>query len=85
MEISRLESTHVGAVSMAQILRRPEISYSDLADHDKSLTSEEVEQVEITIKYAGYVERQEQEVARLKSMEEKKIPFVLHVIDGLKV
>jgi len=86
LEIDRLESTHVGAVSMAQILRRPEISYSDLADHDKSLASEEVEQVEITIKYAGYVERQEQEVARFKSMEEKKIPDWLNyeAIIGLR-
>ena len=40
----------------------------------RSLSDEVVQQVEIAIKYSGYVERQETEIAELKSLEEKCIP-----------
>jgi tRNA uridine 5-carboxymethylaminomethyl modification enzyme len=56
------------------MLRRTEVSYADLPDKNPSLDLECVGQVEIAIKYAGYIARQELEVDRFKSLEEKQIP-----------
>ena len=61
-------------MSLAQILKRPEVSYAELPSANPDLTPEEIQQVEITLKYAGYIDRQEQEVTRFKTMEEKQIP-----------
>ena len=61
-------------VALIQMLRRPEVSYAKLPSRDESLPSEVIEQVEIAVKYAGYIERQEQEVKRFQSMESKQIP-----------
>ena len=73
-EIQRLESTRVGSDLLAHILRRPEVGYRDLPDRNTSLTAEEIEQVEITIKFEGYINRQAVEVARFKKLENKQIP-----------
>jgi tRNA uridine 5-carboxymethylaminomethyl modification enzyme len=73
-ELTRLENTHSGQVSLAQLLRRPEISYADLPDKNASLTLDEVQQVEIALKYAGYISRQEEDVQKFKTMEDKQIP-----------
>jgi len=62
---------------LLSLLRRPEVSYSfieSLAPSDLQLTVEMKEQVEIQIKYAGYIEKQEIQVTRAKKMERKKIP-----------
>jgi tRNA uridine 5-carboxymethylaminomethyl modification enzyme len=73
-EIDRLNQTRDGCDSLAEILRRPEVSYASLPQRDKSLSAEVIQQVEITLKYAGYIERQETEVAKLKHLEDKRIP-----------
>ncbi len=73
-EITRLKETHYLRDSLAKILSRPEMQYRKLPGQIESLSDEVVQQVEIAIKYAGYVERQEIEVARSKSLEEKNIP-----------
>ncbi len=73
-EMQRLETTRDGAVTLIQILRRPEVGYRQLPKHDSSLPPEIIEQVEIHAKYAGYITRQETEVARFKTLEEKQIP-----------
>jgi tRNA uridine 5-carboxymethylaminomethyl modification enzyme len=73
-EIARLEKARVGSQTMAQLLRRPEISYNNLESKDLSLSEEVVKQVEIVLKYEGYVARQEAEVARFKNLEDKRIP-----------
>ncbi len=73
-EINRLKSTRDSGTSLEQLLRRPEISYKDLPQRDETLSEEIVQQVEITIKYAGYIDRQEIEVGKMRSMEEKQIP-----------
>jgi len=64
-------------ISLAELLRRPEISYSDLKLFDKR--SSEVpfgvaEQVEIQIKYEGYIKHQKQEIEKFKKLENRKIP-----------
>ncbi|MCJ7646860.1 tRNA uridine-5-carboxymethylaminomethyl(34) synthesis enzyme MnmG [bacterium] len=64
-------------ISLAELLRRPEISYSDLKLFDERIGEvplEVAEQVEIQIKYEGYIRRQEQEVEKFKKLEDRKIP-----------
>jgi tRNA uridine 5-carboxymethylaminomethyl modification enzyme len=73
-EIRRLEMTPHGSVSLAQILRRPEVRYSDLPDRNEALNTETLQQVEIALKYAGYIERQQNEVQKFRSLEDKRIP-----------
>src|SRR5690242_10343435 len=73
-EIKRLNSTYIGKSSLAKILSRPESSYRDLPERNSSLDPDVAQQVEIAIKYAGYVERQEAEVDRFKNLEDKMIP-----------
>jgi tRNA uridine 5-carboxymethylaminomethyl modification enzyme len=59
---------------LVKILSRPEVSYKDLPGKSESLPEEIVQQVEIAVKYAGYIERQELEVEKFKKMEDKRIP-----------
>jgi tRNA uridine 5-carboxymethylaminomethyl modification enzyme len=73
-EVVRLKKTFQQRDSLAKILSRPETQYRDLPGKDDKLPEEVVQQVEIAIKYSGYVERQENEVARQKSLEDKEIP-----------
>jgi tRNA uridine 5-carboxymethylaminomethyl modification enzyme len=72
-EIDRLEKTRHGTESLAQILRRPEISYTDVV-YNTTLPQEITRQVEIQLKYAGYIARQETEVAKFQELEAKQIP-----------
>jgi tRNA uridine 5-carboxymethylaminomethyl modification enzyme len=73
-EISRLYKTYYTTNTLAKILSRPEIAYKDLPNRNESLSSEIVQQVEITVKYAGYIKRQELEVEKFKTLEDKTIP-----------
>lgn len=73
-EIARLESTRRGQDTLAQILRRPEVSYKDIDSNALSLSDDIIEQVEISIKYAGYIARQENEITKFKNFEDKQIP-----------
>jgi tRNA uridine 5-carboxymethylaminomethyl modification enzyme len=65
-------------VSLEKLLKRPELSYSDLealcGDADPTLSERTKEQVEIECKYQGYLRRQEAEVNRFKQLEEMRIP-----------
>ena len=63
--------------SLAEILCRPEISYEILEELDvdrKTLSADVIEQVEIEIKYEGYIKRQISQVSQYKKMEKKIIP-----------
>ena len=73
-EIRRLQSTWDGSNNLSQLLKRPEIRYADLPNRDLTLPKEVSEQVEIAIKYEGYIARQESEVQKFKSLEAKQIP-----------
>jgi tRNA uridine 5-carboxymethylaminomethyl modification enzyme len=73
-ELARLTSTRVGAVTLAQILKRPEVSYSELPNLDPDLDVELAKQVEIILKYEGYIERQKLEADRFVHLESKQIP-----------
>jgi tRNA uridine 5-carboxymethylaminomethyl modification enzyme len=73
-ELARLEKTREGGDTLAQLLRRPEITYAKLPKRNESLPEEVVQQVEIALKYEGYIARQEIEVAKMKTLEDKQIP-----------
>ena len=65
------------AASLAELLRRPEIHYEDLAPIDPArpeLPCDVIEQAEIDIKYDGYIKRQMKQVEQFKKLEGKKIP-----------
>ncbi|MCI3924784.1 tRNA uridine-5-carboxymethylaminomethyl(34) synthesis enzyme MnmG [Paenibacillus sp. TRM 82003] len=65
------------SVDAASLIRRPEVAYAHIERVSPSpyeLTEEMKEQVEIQIKYIGYIEKQLAQVERLKKMEKKKIP-----------
>jgi tRNA uridine 5-carboxymethylaminomethyl modification enzyme len=70
-EITRLHSTYYERDSLAKILSRPEMNYQNLPKRIEHLPSDVAQQVEIAIKYAGYISRQETEVGRLKNLEDK--------------
>ena len=73
-EIGRLEKTRCGSETLAQRLRRPDVSYNDICCNDILLSDDIITQVEIAVKYAGYIARQENEIARFKDLENKQIP-----------
>lgn len=63
--------------NLAELMCRPELSYDILAEIDpgrKPLPADVIEQVEIEIKYEGYIERQLRQVEQFKKIEKKKIP-----------
>ena len=68
------------AATLLELIRRPELDYETIAELDsdrasiEGLTPEIIEQINIEIKYEGYIARQQQQVEHFKKMEEKKIP-----------
>ena len=80
---------HTGT-SLAELIRRPELNYDVLAPLDKdrpNLPEEVTEQVNIHIKYEGYISRQMKQVAQFKKLEKKKLPrdFDYQKIHGLRI
>jgi len=73
-ELVRLRSVRIGGDTLEQMLRRSDVTYADLPSRDDSLEQELIQQVEIEIKYAGYIDRQELEIEKFKSLEGKRIP-----------
>lgn len=73
-EVGRLEIERNGQDTLAQLLKRPEVRYRDLPGARLDLSAEVVEQVEIVLKYAGYIQRQGVEATRFRSMESREIP-----------
>ena len=64
-------------ISLADLIKRPELTYDDLSELDKDrpeLTADVIEQVNINIKYEGYIERELRQVEHFKKLENKIIP-----------
>ena len=64
-------------ISLYELLKRPEITYESLAavDRERAVLPEEVlEQVNIQVKYEGYIARQSEQVEKYRKLENKKIP-----------
>ena len=78
-------------VSMAELLRRPQLAYADLAEIDDEtrpeLSSHEVTQLEVQIKYEGYIQKQMAQIERYKKLENRKLPqdFDYSQIEGLRI
>ena len=75
---------------LADLLRRPQVSYTDIAPFDlerPALPEAVTEEVEIQIKYAGYLARQEKQVAEFKREEARRIPEGIdyRAITGLRL
>ena len=79
--LRRYNSTELkSGTSLAELLKRPEIKYEYLADIDPErpeLSKEVTDQVEINLKYDGYIKRQLKQVEQFKKLENKKIPLDL--------
>lgn len=63
--------------TLAELIRRPELSYEDLAEIDADrpqLARDVIEQVNIHVKYDGYIKRQMKQVKEFKKLENKKLP-----------
>ena len=64
-------------ITLAELIRRPELSYEALEAIDPGrteLSEEVVEQINIRIKYDGYIRRQMKQVEQFKKLEQKKLP-----------
>lgn len=73
-ELRRLVSLRDGNFTYAEILRRPEVAYDTLPVADLQLTADVRQQVEIQIKYEGYIARDLEQIARFRQLEDKQIP-----------
>ena len=73
-EIERLFHLRDGSLTYIELLRRPEVSYQSLAKANLNLPLDVQEQVEIQIKYAGYISRDLEQIQQFKRLEEKQIP-----------
>ena len=76
--------------TLAELIRRPELSYEKLSDIDDGrpdLPYDVIEQVNINIKYDGYIKRQMRQVQQFKKMESRRIPEDIDYdkIDSLRI
>ncbi len=84
------ETVPKSSAKLADLLRRPKLSYEDLAPFDPNrpdLPQAVREQVEISIKYAGYIARQQRQVEEFRRMEDRALPIGLDywALDGLRM
>ncbi len=83
----KLKTPLLREYSLAELLKRPELEYTDLAGlvGEPSLDPQAAEQVEIQAKYAGYIDRQKEDIARLRRNENTPLPANLdyNAVDGL--
>ena len=78
------------AVSLFELLRRPEIKYDETAvidDKRPVLSSHQKNMMEVQIKYEGYIQKQQQRIEKFKRLENKKLPADIDYdqIDGLRI
>ena len=89
--LAKYDSTPVASSArLADLLRRPQVTYEDLAPFDPgrpALPADVTQEVEIQVKYAGYLARQEKQVAQFKAEERKALPADLDYesIAGLRL
>ena len=73
-EAARLEKIFHEGASLAQTLRRPGESYRTLPGANLDLPAEVIEQVEISVKYEGYIKREQGRIASFQTLEKVRIP-----------
>lgn len=80
-----------GRISMAELLKRPQITYESLKAIDDqtrpSLSYHEVTQLEVQIKYEGYINKQLAQIERFKKLEDKRLPQNMdyNLVEGLRI
>ena len=90
-KLAQMNSTPLNnGTSLADLIRRPELNYDMIADFDpdrQPLPREVIEQVNINIKYEGYISRELKQVEHFKKLENKLIPSNINYddISGLRI
>ena len=86
IELERIQTTRQDSSSLEQLLKRNDFTHAKLPQPSGGVSPEVAEQVEITVKYAGYIERQETEIEKFQKMESRQIPIWLDYdrISGLR-
>lgn len=83
----KIDAPLVREYSLIDLLKRPELNFSDIAalTEDACDDSEVTQQVEIAVKYAGYIDRQQQDIQRLARHENTRLPdqFDYSIVEGL--
>ncbi len=79
-----------GSISLAELLKRPEVTYENLSEIDVNrppLSYHAKTQIAVEIKYSGYIEKQKEQVEKFKRMEFKKLPHDFNYLDlsGLRI
>lgn len=77
-------------ISMYELLRRPEVTYSnteEIDDERPELSRHQKTMLEVQIKYEGYIEKQKQQIEKFKRLEDRKLPsdFDYNGIEGLRI
>jgi tRNA uridine 5-carboxymethylaminomethyl modification enzyme len=85
-ELERIRTTRQDNCTLEQLLKRNDFTHAKLPQPSGGISQEVAEQVEITVKYAGYIARQETEIEKFKKMEARAIPEWLDYdqIQGLR-
>ena len=88
--VSRETAPMNKGMKLIELIKRPQISYDDLAPFDTErpdLPSEIFEQVEIELKYEGYIKRQQAQINEMRRLEVKLLPKDIdyNAIDGLRL
>jgi tRNA uridine 5-carboxymethylaminomethyl modification enzyme len=73
-ELERLENTRRDGETLAQLLRRPGANYKSISNGESNLSESLMIQIEIAVKYEGYIARQEAEIEKVRKLEDKEIP-----------
>jgi tRNA uridine 5-carboxymethylaminomethyl modification enzyme len=73
-ELNRLRNTRDGSNTYAEILRRPEVTYKSLPIANHSLRDDVTQEVEIQLKYEGYIARDLEQIDRFQKLEGKNLP-----------
>ena len=79
-----------GSISLAELLKRPEVTYENLLEIDESrppLSRHARAQIAVEIKYSGYIEKQKEQVEKFKKMEGKSLPEDMNYLEmeGLRI
>ncbi len=71
-------------IALSELIKRPELNYNDFAHVDKdrpNILPEIVEQIQIELKYEGYISRQQKQVEQFKKLEKRKLPVDINYED----
>ena len=85
-EMERIRTTKQDNCTLEKLLKRNDFTHTKLLQPSGGISQEVAEQVEITVKYSGYISRQETEIEKFKKMEAREIPEWLDYdqIQGLR-